>query len=224
VAHTPIPLGILPAGTANVLAAEMGLPAGLPEAARALLECRPRRISLGIVRSTAQAPRLFLLMAGAGLDARIVYKLSPPLKARLGKIAYWVAAQTLARGPLDEFTVHAGGRIHRASFALLSKVRNYGGDFHIAQRVNLLDDTFEVVLFAGRNPLRYVKYLAGAALGRVNGMRGVTILRDSRISLEAPAGRRVYLQVDGELAGSLPATVEILPDALTLLVPPAYSS
>jgi YegS/Rv2252/BmrU family lipid kinase len=221
--HTPVPLGILPLGTANVLANELGLPAGLEEAAEALAACRPERISVGMVRFAGDRPRHFLLMAGAGLDARVVSHVNRSLKARLGKLAYWIASLNLAGRALEEFAVQAEGAAFEASFALVSKVRNYGGDFEIARNVTLLDDRFEVVLFAGRSFARYGKYLLGVALKRAAGMRGVTVLRASRVELSAPAGRRVHVQVDGELAGCLPATLEIVPDALTLLVPPAYA-
>ncbi|MCL4402010.1 MAG: hypothetical protein M1436_05010, partial [Acidobacteria bacterium] len=161
--------------------------------------------------------------AGAGLDARIVYNLSLPLKAKIGKIAYWIAGFSLGGRKLEEFGVRACGIQAHASFALVSKVRNYGGTFEIARDTSLFDDRFEVVLFAGRSSVRYIKYLLGVALARVSGMRGVTVLRACRVELEAPADRRVYLQVDGELAGRLPAVIEVVPDALTLLVPPGYA-
>lgn len=225
-AGTTVPLGILPAGTANVLATEMGLPTTLEAAAARLPGCVPARISLGRVRSARpdEPPRHFLLMAGVGLDALIVYRVSAPLKARLGKIAYWIAGLGMAGRRLDEFEVVAGGRSYSCSFALISKVRNYGGDFQIACATSLFDDCFEVVLFSGRSSLRYVKYLAGVAFQRLSGMRGVTVLHTSDVTLAPSPDRRTYIQVDGEFAGPLPAVIETVPDALTLLVPPAYAA
>lgn len=223
--HTSIPLAILPAGTANVLANELGLPARIDSAAARLADCVPCRISVGRVtfpRPDTQ-PRYFLLMAGAGLDAQVVYRVSAPLKARLGKIAYWIAGFSLAGRKLDEFEVTVDGCSHACSFALISKVRNYGGDLEIARDTSLFDDRFEVVLFAGSSSLRYIKYLGGVALKRVAGLRGVTVLRAGQVKLAAESGQRIHLQVDGENAGRLPASVEIVPEALTLLVPPAYA-
>jgi YegS/Rv2252/BmrU family lipid kinase len=224
VIHTGVPLGIIPAGTANVFANETGLPSAIADAAEHLHLCPPCRVSVGRVRYPDGSARHFLLMAGAGLDARIVYQVSGPLKNKTGKLAYWVAGFSLATSRLEEFQVRIDGRPYACSFALVSKVRNYGGDFRIARDTSLFDDRFEVVLFAGRNPLRYVKYLAGVALGRVAGMRGVTMLRACEVSLEPARDRRVYLQVDGEFAGRLPAVIDIVPDALTLLVPPEYAA
>ena len=221
--HSHVPLGILPAGTANVLAMEMELGSNIERVAEKLEECRPQRISVGYVEcAEAGASRYFLLMAGAGLDAHVAYNVSAPLKARAGKLAYWLAGWSLIGRDLPEFTVEANGVARPCSFALLSKVRNYGGDFAIAQHVNLFDDEFEMVLFEGRSTFRYVKYFLGLMLNRLSGLKGVTVLRTSEASLSGPGDVPVYTQIDGEIAGHLPAHVRIVPDALTLLIPPEY--
>jgi diacylglycerol kinase (ATP) len=216
---SPIPLGILPGGTANVLACELGL-AGKPErVAERLADLEPRRIAMGRVHCASASPRHFLAMAGVGLDAHIVYRLSPSAKRKWGKLAYWAGGLSQLGRTLEEFDVEIDGRAYRSSFALLTKVRNYGGDLEIARRVNILDNQFEVVLFAGSSPSLYLKYLTGVAVNRLDGMGGVTILRASEACLRAEAGVQVHVQIDGEYAGQLPAQVAIVPDALTLLIP-----
>jgi diacylglycerol kinase family enzyme len=221
--HSQVPLGILPAGTANVLAMEMKLGSRLERAAESLHECMPHRISMGhLTGDSGGISRHFLLMAGVGLDAHIVYHVSGSLKAMTGKFAYWVAGWSLLGRRLPEFDVQADGVRQRCSFALLSKVRNYGGDFEIARDVSLFDNQFEVVLFQGRSSLRYVPYFAGLAANRLHGMKGVTVLRANDVVLQRPEDSRVYVQIDGESAGHLPAEIRIVPDALTLLVPPGY--
>jgi diacylglycerol kinase family enzyme len=222
--HSTVPLGILPGGTANVLAMEMKLGSKLERAAERIDECRPCRISVGHLDGrNGTVSRHFLLMAGVGLDAHIVYHVNAGLKARTGKFAYWVAGWSLLGKRLAEFAVHVDGRERVCSFALLSRVRNYGGDFEIAREVTLFDDDFEVVLFEGRSSLRYVPYFAGLAANRLRGMPGVTVLRAREVLLARPDDRQVYLQVDGESAGHLPAEIRIVPQALTLLVPPEYA-
>ena len=222
---TPVPLGILPAGTANVLATEMKLGGNLEKVARGLGELRPRRISVGHVTCDGgRVARHFLLMAGIGLDAHVVYRVNAALKARTGKFAYWVAGWSLLGKRLAEFEVEIAGERRKCSFALLSKVRNYGGDFEIARSVTLLHDQFEVVLFEGATATRYVKYFAGMALNRLDGMSGVTVLRADRVKISAVDDRRAHLQIDGEFGGKLPAEIRIVPDALTLLAPEGYGS
>jgi diacylglycerol kinase (ATP) len=219
---TNVPLAILPGGTANVLAMEMKLGGNLERVALRLGEMRPKRISVGhIVCDGGRISRHFLLMAGIGLDAHVVHNVDEKLKSLTGKFAYWVAGWSLLGKTLAEFDVEIGGETRRCSFALLAKVRNYGGDFEIARSVTLLDKEFEVVLFEGGS-LRYIKYFAGMALNRLNGMSGVTILRAGSVKLTPANGNAAYVQIDGELGGVLGAEVRIVPDALTLLVPEEY--
>jgi len=221
--HTQVPLAILPAGTANVLATEMKLSSRLERAAARVRDSLPHRISVGHVTcENGSVSRHFLMMAGVGLDAHIVYNVSAPLKAWAGKAAYWVAGWAFLGRRLAEFQVEVNGHKQKCSFALASKVRNYGGDFEIARKVSLFDDCFEVVLFEGHSSVRYVKYFTGLVLNRVENMRGVTVLREKCLKLTSPEDQRVYVQIDGEFAGHLPAHVRIVPDALTLLVPPEY--
>jgi diacylglycerol kinase family enzyme len=101
-------------------------------------------------------------------------------------------------------------------------VRNYGGDLEIAQSTSLLDDRFEVVLFEGHNSFRFLTYLARVAVRKLAGVPGISVIRAAGVCMPGAAGPRVYIQVDGEYAGHLPASVEIVPDALTLLIPEAY--
>ena len=224
VVFSEVPLGILPAGTANVLANEMGMGSSLERAARRVTECVPTRISVGRLLSMngTERSRIFLLMAGIGLDAKIVYNLNLPIKARFGKLAYWIGGFSLVGRQLDEFEVVVEGRRVTCSFALISKVRNYGGDLEIAKNTSLLDDRFEVVLFEGHNSFRYLNYLARVAVGKLDGVKGVSLIRSTGACISASADRRIHIQIDGEYAGHLPARVETVPDALTLLMPEAY--
>jgi diacylglycerol kinase (ATP) len=144
------------------------------------------------------------------------------MKNTLGKVAYWIGGFGKLGQRLPEFTVEAEGREFRASFALASRVRNYGGDLEIAPTISLLDDEFELVLFEGESSLRYLKYMLGVAAHRHLRMRGVTALRTRQAVFSAPAHGQAHLQLDGEYVGLAPARVEIVPNALTLLVPSGY--
>lgn len=219
-----IPLGILPAGTANVLACELGFGSNLGRTIRSLPTCRPHRISAGLLTNAAGVARYFLLMAGAGLDAFIVYNISAQLKRRFGKAAYWIGGFRQLGRSLEEFHVHLDGALHRCSFALVTKVRNYGGDLEIAKKISILDDHFEIVLFEGAESYRYLKYFLGVATNSLERMSGVTVRRTRQAEFLPLEQRPVHIQVDGEYAGQLPGRVEIVPDALRLLIPPDYAA
>lgn len=221
--HSGVPLGILPGGTANVLAMETGIGSRMLQSANCLGDWVPERVAVGVHSDGLERPpRYFLLMCGAGLDAHIVYNISAPLKAALGKVSYWIGGFSQLGRRFPEFDVQANGQTYRCSFALISRVRNYGGDLNIAPTVSLLDNEFELVLFSGTSSFRYLNYMLGVVTGRVDRTPGVTVLRTSTVHLSAANDRRIYTQVDGEYAGPLPATVQIVPKALNLLLPPRY--
>ncbi len=218
IAFSPVPLGVLPAGTANVLAMELGLGSRLERAARRLCDCVERRIALGKLTRRGVEPRYFLLMAGVGLDATIVTCVDPALKAKTGKLAYWVAGLGQLPKPVKQFIARAGDADLRCGYMLASRVRNYCGDMEIARAASLLSNYFEVVTFEGSNPLRYLGYFLAVGARCVEALPGVQKFRASEIECLG----EVPVQVDGEHAGSAPAKFEIVPNALTLLIPPNY--
>jgi diacylglycerol kinase (ATP) len=224
-AFSDIPLGVLPAGTANVLACELGVGRSMVRAALGMADAVPERVAIGSITSCTpgqdgESQRYFLLMAGAGLDADIVHHLNARMKETLGKAAYWVGGFSKLGQRFPEFTVEADGRTFRASFALLSRVRNYGGDLEIAPTISLLDDEFEMVLFEGESSLAFLKYMLGVMMHQQQNMRGITILRTRQAAFSpTDSGKQIHLQVDGEYVGVAPARVEIVPNALTLLAP-----
>lgn len=214
-------MGVLPGGTANVFAMEMGIGKKIVPAAKDVENWIPARVALGLHSRNGDS-RHFLLMCGAGLDAQIVYSISASWKNALGKLSYWIGGFSQVGKRLPEFDVEVDGSAYRASFALVSRVRNYGGDLEIAPSVSLLENNFEIVLFSGENSLRYLIYMLGVVRGRVANTRGITVLQASRIKLAAPEDSRIYTQLDGEYAGPLPATLDIVPSSLTLLMPPRF--
>jgi diacylglycerol kinase (ATP) len=223
-AYSHVPLAILPAGTANVLAHEARIPRSITRAASGIGDLVPHRVPLGCIEIRGEEARYFVLMAGAGFDAQIIYELHDPLKMRLGKLAYFLGGVQFLGRRLEEVDVTFDGARKRCSFALISKVRNYGGDFEIATQVRLEDPEFEVVLFEGSDSWRYLRYLAGVATRRLAHLDGVCFARTRSVDLESVNGHPVYLQADGELIGALPARIRMVPDALTLLLPERQSA
>jgi len=218
-----IVFGQLPAGTANVLAMEVGLSGRPDRAATELLDAVPVRIGVGAVDEQGQPRRHFLLMAGVGLDARIVRELDLDLKKRVGKLAYWHAGVRQLGRHKGRFRVVVDGVERIASFALLTRVRNYGGDFEIARNVRLTDPDFEIVIFERHGWQDYLRFFGGVVLNRLVRERGVSIVRCDRATLSPVSDTPVHVQVDGEAIGVLPATISVVPDALTLLLPRRYA-
>lgn len=216
------PLGVLPSGTANVFACEVGLPRDPLASARMLPDLIPRRIAVGRLTTADRGSRHFLLMAGAGLDAAVLTRVDARIKKRTGKFAYYVAGFSMLGQPMAPLEATVDGQRLETLFALAARVRNYGGDLAIASGASLLADEFELVAFAGRTTWRYPMYLGGALLGRATSLPGVSAVKARRIELRGLNGKPVYAQIDGEPAGRLPATIELIPDAITLLLPQRY--
>jgi diacylglycerol kinase family enzyme len=181
----------------------------------------PVRIGVGLMEN-ANEQRYFVLMAGAGLDALIIYNIDAKMKAVIGKAAYWLGGFGQLGRALPEFEVRTNGHQVRCSFALASRVKNYGGDLWIARNASLFSNDFELVLFQGGHTLPYMKYLVGVLTGRLAHMRGVELMRVDSLELDCASHPGIYVQVDGEYAGRLPARLSMVPDSLTLLVPDEF--
>lgn len=215
-------LAALPAGTANVLCRELGLGVRMERAAERLRTCEPVVVRVGLMETEAGSRRLFLCMAGVGVDAMVVRLVDGGLKQRTGKFAYWVASAGLLGARLPEFDARwdqGGGRF---SFLLASRVRNYGGDLSIATRASLRRDDLEVVAFEGTNPLRYLNYFASVLFRRLDRMSGVKQTAATQLELWPAGGLLPPVQVDGEFAGLLPARISIAQEPVTLLMPRDY--
>lgn len=215
-------LGILPAGTANVLARELNLPFDSERAAEAVARGSTRRVYAGLACCEAtRVARYFLLMAGVGLDASIVKRVRPRLKSRVGEAAFWVSGLShLAKWEPVPFHVEVGGEKFPATFAAIGRAAHYGGELSITPRARLDAPEFEVCLINSRSRLRYLQLLTGAmrADGIKGDRRGVRYLRATRVSA---AGDGVLVQADGELIGELPMTFEIVAEPVELIAPPA---
>ena len=215
----------LPAGTANLLAEQAGIPKEPDKAADLFPETAPYEMPLGLVRCENPEPseRLFLLLCGVGMDASIVYNLNTKLKAYLGQGAYWLGSLDHLHRKLEPFLIRVGGETHECTFALLSKSRVYGGHLAITPNAHPFRDEFDVVLFHGQSPLRYVSYLAQIAARKLDQLPDVTFHRTSRAEFFPLNSDRVYVEVDGEVAGRLPATVEMAARGVKVLLPTRYA-
>jgi diacylglycerol kinase (ATP) len=218
-----IAFGALPAGTANVLANEIGLSGRPDRAAAQLLNAVPVRISVGAFDQPGEPRRHFMMMAGAGLDARIVHELNLDLKKKLGKLSYWHGGMKQLGRDIPKFRITVDGVDRLAGFALMARVRNYGGDFEIARNIRLTDNDFEIVILEQNRFVDHVRFLFGVILNRLDKTPGVCVLRGSSAEIVPLNSERIHVQADGEAIGVLPATISVVPDAVTLLLPKRYA-
>jgi diacylglycerol kinase (ATP) len=221
-AHSTLPLAILPLGTANVLAAEIGLPRRLAELARiaALAPARPVWPGEALADGAA-AGRRFLVVAGIGFDAEVVERLDRALKHRTGKLAYVVSILGRLRDyrPCRYRAELDGVPVEGASL-VAAKSHFYGGRFVLAPAARLDEPRLEVVLFGHASRGAALTYMARMALGVLQRCPSVRVVPACEVRLNEPAGAAV--QLDGDVQLRLPARLRIARTPLQLIQPEAH--
>src|SRR5271170_3460865 len=217
-----VPLGLLPGGTANILAKELGIPWDIPRATQKLLRGEVKEIALGLATPVEQPERkkYFLSVAGAGPDGMIVYSVDLDLKARVGILAYWwQGAVEVMRYKYPHFRVVSGGQTIEATLVVVGRTKNYGGPFKITTEADLYEDQFEVMALTTQSGFKYLSYMPALWMGKLRGTDGVHFYKSDSIVCEPMDAKPVYAQIDGEPLARLPIEFKIVPRALKLLVP-----
>lgn len=213
------PLAILPLGTANVLAAELGLKIAPGQIAETIARGAVQTVSLGQARGADGEARIFSLMAGAGFDARVVEGVDLRLKRALGKVAYVLeSVHQMCRPKPRALQVTVDGREYEAASVVVSNARFYAGRFLLAPEARLDQPQLHACLFRDGDALNTVRYALALQRGRLPVSRGFKIVTGKDIRVEGDAGSP--LQADGDVVGRLPVSIRSLPDALRLVVPP----
>jgi len=231
----PIALGVVPLGTANALAADLGLPSSPIKAVQALLSARPLRVPVGRIffrdGDGVERSRFFTVAAGIGADAHLMSRLDAKLKRRFGYALYAVEGLRILLShsfPLfrTTFTEVLGGkpREEEVSQLLAVRIRDFGGILHhLAPGATLRNDSLRLVAFKTQNRFHYMRFLAAVVFKRQTFSSRIELLDAISVECSNQVGsqNRVFAEADGELLGELPVRMEIVPDALTLLIPPS---
>jgi len=217
-AGTHARLGVIPRGTANVLARELGLPLDPVKATELIAGGQSRKIHFGVaIDEASNTRRYFVLMAGIGLDASVVRRVQPGLKKVLGKGAFWISGLShLASWSPHPFSLEINGENYNATFVAIGNAARYGGDLSITPRARLDQPEFEICIIETFSRFRYLHLLSQAMRSGLSQNRdGVRFLttKSLRAIGDAP------VQVDGEVIGQLPMRFEIAPHSLEVIVP-----
>lgn len=214
---TGVPLAVLPGGTSNVLAIELGIPLS-PEGARhLLLEGRRRTLRPGLANG-----RPFLLMAGVGLDARIMGHMNLRLKRLLGRggIFFTVAPEFFGY-EFPSLEVEIDGGRHDATFAIVCRASHYAGDWVAAPDASLDNDTFEVVLFHSRKRFDILRLFVGMQRRDRSHLARpfARIIRGRDVSIRSRENYPVECQLDGDCVLETPVECRIAEKTVVVLVP-----
>ena len=209
-------LGILPLGTANVLARELGLPLDLKRSCERVLKGNRSSIDLGVAKDREGTERKFACMAGIGFDANVVRTVTPRLKRYLRILAFpLMAIKVLFEEDLPSVHVIQGDTTYVTQFAIVANGHYYGGDFRVAGPGALTSGELEAILVERVSillrPDILARILARDPLNRSMRSFGATEMR-----AHAP-GANVPVQIDGEIWGRLPMSFNIEPQALQVV-------
>ena len=210
---TSTPLGIIPMGTANVFAREVGLPRTPEEVVSTLLYGTARAVPVGQING-----RPFLFVVGIGFDAEAVAYFEASGSRQLG--------QAGLVGPVMRALVSHSDRVlhvitdtgrSEAQWVIVTRVPRYAGGLLLSREANIRQTKFYVVRFGGHGPLVRLRQLSALACGLIRYDPAVTIEAAEWVKVEGDAP--VPIQVDGEILGALPVEITLHPQRLQLIFP-----
>ena len=224
-------LGVIPMGTGNVLAHDLGIPLQPTRALGAALSGQPRRIAVGKIEyqdpTGKPAERYFSVVAGIGVDAHLFRHFDPQAKQRFGMASYYTKATWLwlTQKMVDfsvEFIDDGGNKFSYSDVTqmLAVRVRKFGSVMRkLAPETSLNRNDLGLVLFRTKRRLLYLRYVVRCILNTKWEIPEIENTHAQQIICPAPGSSKVFVEADGELLGTLPAKISIVTDAITLLTP-----
>jgi len=227
-------LGVIPMGTANALAADLGLQGSPVKAAKKLLTAIPTKVPVGRVfyhdHEGMEQSRYFIVAAGIGADALFLSRLDGRLKQKFGYALYIVEAFRVwltHHFPMFAATFTESGRpetrTEEVSQLLAVRISDFGGVLHhLVPGAALSNNSLRVVAFKTRSRVRYLRFLAAVLFARHTFSPTVELVKAVRVECCSLHGStsEIFVEADGDLLGTLPARIEVVQEALTLLIPP----
>jgi diacylglycerol kinase (ATP) len=216
IAGSDLILGMLPMGTGNVLAWEMGIPLDPIKACAVLARGKVRMIDLGLT----SVGSYFSCMAGVGIDAQVVREVDPTVKDFLGVAAYPITALgTVLHYDLPELAIDIDGRkpALRGYSVVVCNSRHYGGKFMLCPHAEIEDGWFDVCILQEHYAYSVIRSGISILLNDHRRAEGITFHRGRSVNVSS--AHRALVQSDGDIIGTTPIGFSIVPRALRVMVP-----
>jgi diacylglycerol kinase (ATP) len=214
IAGSSAALGLLPTGTVNVFAMELGLPSHNLELCWDIIQGENTRL----VDLPSANGKYFVQLAGVGLDAQVVKETSLAFKRSFGPLSYLIsAAQIAARQPPKLFIESETASVDEGSFVLVGNGRLYGGPFPFFKHAIIDDGLFDIVVFKRLGYLEIIKYLQDVVFSADIRVPDIEYFQSRRLRITSE--QDVPVELDGELAGNCPVDFQIQEKALRVLTP-----
>ena len=212
-AGTSAKLGLLPIGTMNVFANELGLPVHDLELCWNIIKADNTRV----VDLPKANQKFFVQLAGVGLDAQVVKETSAQLKRNFGPLSYLIsAAQVAARQPPRLFIHSEDAPIKEGSFVLIGNGRLYGGPFPFFKHAVIDDGKLDVIVFKSLGYLEIIKYLQDVVFSSDIRVPEIEYFQTQRLRVESD--QSVPVELDGEVVGNCPVEFSLQERSLRVLV------
>ena len=213
-----IPLGLIPLGTGNVLAREIGLRRDAVSVADTLVDGEMR-----VVHGATANGEPFFLMAGAGFDGRVIGCLNLSLKRRVARAAYAPAMIQALMRPIDRLQVTIDGVTHSANWVIAANARHYGGSFVVSPNSSIFKAGLKVIMIQADTRRDLFVQLLRIAQGSLaaGGHASVNVMDGQKIKIAAlsDTAQPVLSQLDGDAFGALPIDIDACGPQLRLIVP-----
>jgi YegS/Rv2252/BmrU family lipid kinase len=213
-ANSTATLGLLPIGTVNVFAMELGLPSNNLDLCWDIIQGDHTRL----VDLPSANEKYFVQLAGVGLDAQVVKETSARLKRNFGPLSYLIsAAQVASRRPPRLFIESEDTSVEEGSFVLVGNGRRYGGPFPFFKQAVIDDGLLDVVVFKQLGYLEIIKYLQDVFFSSEIRLPEVEYFQTR--ALRVTSEQHVPVELDGELVGTCPVEFQMRERALRVLAP-----
>ena len=208
---TIVPLALIPLGTTNVLAKELNIPENVGKAVHLALTGTAKKISLGRING-----RYFALMAGIGFDGEAVLRAKDSIKKISGKEAYiFSGINALIKYNPSLIEVKTSEGTFTGYTAVVGKAKCYGGNFHVTPQASLTEPLLDLCLFKGKTRKDLVRFIIGVIRERHLNFNDVFYGKFSE--MEITSNEEVHVQIDGDYFGTLPAKIDVVKDAISLV-------
>lgn len=213
-------LGVLPLGTINVFARELGIPLDLKRAWETILE--GNEICIDLPRAEFQhegktVSRYFAQLSGTGLDSNAVAMVNWELKKKIGPLAYVVSGMKALQLPQSKITATSAAGSFSGELVMIGNGRFYGGNFTLFSKADLRDGQLHLCVFPKVSWPILFRAGIGLVTKSLHRLCGAQEFQSNSVTLTAD--RKTFLQLDGENVGELPATISIQPKILRVIVP-----
>ena len=215
-----VSLGILPLGTMNVFARELGISLSIKKAWNTIQLGHTRKVDLPIAKlhtHSGLTEKVFIQMIGAGLDGDAVGGVSIPLKRKVGALAYLASTLSALRATPPKLTAKWDGGSTEGEWMCVGNGKMYGGPFTLFPNAMVDDGKLDLCVLPKVNNRIIAHAVIAMLRGKLNSWPGIIYHRVSELTIEGPTDTRI--QADGDYIGKLPLQIRVLPRKLNVLVP-----